>query len=67
MDDCITQYDTNYKGYLFTLLLKPVASGPVIKSAEGDVMDWEASVTVINLNWKKTYNAVKESQKKKVK
>ena len=53
---------------MFVSVLKPVVSEPVVEPVEKKIIDWEASVVIVNLNQKNAcYIKKEESQKKRVK
>ena len=60
LDDRITWYDNNYKRFLFASASKPVVLESVVEPVEEEIINWEASVIVINLSQKNTCYIEKE-------
>ena len=60
LNDCITWYDNNHKGFSFVSVLKPVVSEPIIKPVEKEVIDWKMFVTTANLSQKNAHYIKKE-------
>ena len=65
LNDHITQYNNNHKRFSFILVLKLMISKPIIKPVEKKTINWEASITIINLNQKNTHYIKKEKNQKK--
>ena len=60
LDNHITQYNNNHKGFLFILVSKPVVLESIIKPVKEEVINWETSVIITNLNQKNTCYIEKE-------
>ena len=68
LNDRITQYNNNHKGFSFTSTSKPVVLKSIIKSIKKKIINWETSITATNLNQKNAhYIKKKKNQKKRAK
>ena len=53
LDDCITWYNNNHKGFLFISVLKPMILKSVVELIKEEAIDWEVFIIIVNLSQKK--------------